>query len=117
MKTMSDDATGSVFLVQTTIPYGDPAKGQLLRLVIQATVDASCGEMAHIVETEHVLIGDHLLMDRDLSTDKEHVVFRREPIAVPASKVGYIKPFNGRVIQHLRAPDTGMTSHHTRSMR
>ncbi len=108
---MSEDAEGTVFMVQTTIPYGDPAKGMLLRLIVQATVDASVGEMALIVENERVLIGDHILVDRERSTAETSVVFRREPIAIPASKVGYIKPFTGRLGSASHGVESGLTAH------
>lgn len=106
-------ASGSVFMVQTTVPYGDPLKHMQLRMMIQATVVCTVGEMMAAIVADGVFVGDHILPDRALTTQEETVIYRREPVAIHGDKIVYLKPFLGRFTDRTSAlrRGTGMTSH------
>lgn len=93
-----EEATGTLFQVQTKFPFGDPVKGMMLRMIIQSTVaDVTPGEMMRIILDEKVFVGDHVQLLKDITKYGDPVEFKREPIAIAHYDVAYLKPFYGKL--------------------
>ena len=93
----------SIFWVQTDLPIGDPARGFTLRIVVEATCDATVGEMMRAVLDDRQLIGDHIELKPAEPGERVRRVFRRTPIAIPARRIVWLKPFAFELVEEVEA--------------